>query len=125
VYEAARSGAIDRVVPTLRKLYRRKRDVLQAALRAELGDRLDWTIPRGGFFLWARLPEGCDDRALLGLALEQRVVFVVGSAFYVDGTGHDRIRLSFSAPSPDRIREGARRLAEALRQPVSAEGTAR
>jgi DNA-binding transcriptional MocR family regulator len=42
-------------------------------------------------------------------------VFVIGSAFYVDGSGHDRIRLSFSAPSPDRIREGARRLAAAIK----------
>jgi 2-aminoadipate transaminase len=42
-------------------------------------------------------------------------VFVIGSAFYVDGSGHDRIRLSFSAPSPERIREGARRLAAAIK----------
>jgi DNA-binding transcriptional MocR family regulator len=32
----------------------------------------------------------------------------------VDGSGHDRVRLSFSWPSPDDIREGARRLAAAM-----------
>jgi len=42
-------------------------------------------------------------------------VFVIGSAFYVDGTGHNRIRLSFSASPPERIREGVRRLAEAMK----------
>jgi DNA-binding transcriptional MocR family regulator len=42
------------------------------------------------------------------------LIFVVGSAFYVDGTGHDKIRLSFSAPSEERIREGVRRLASAM-----------
>ena len=51
---------------------------------------------------------------LLERALEQRLVFVAGSAFFVDGTGHDTIRLSFSAPTPDGIREGVRRLAAAL-----------
>jgi DNA-binding transcriptional MocR family regulator len=61
------------------------------------------------------LPHGDDDESLLARALEQRLVFVIGSAFYVDGSGHDRIRLSFSAPSPDRIREGARRLAAAIK----------
>ena len=40
------------------------------------------------------------------------MIFVVGSAFHVDGSGHNTIRLSFSAPSPERIEEGARRLAE-------------
>ena len=46
-------------------------------------------------------------------------LFVIGSAFYVDGTGHDKIRLSFSAPTEERIVEGVRRLAGVLReQPV-------
>jgi len=121
VHEATRAGTIDRVVPKLRALYRAKRDVLQSALLAEIGGGLSWTHPKGGFFLWARLPAGVDDRSLLARALEQRVVFVTGSAFYVDGSGHDRIRLSFSAPAPERIREGVRRLAVALRQPVASE----
>jgi len=114
VHEAARRGALDRLAPVLRDLYRRKRDVMEKALRAELGDRLRWLAPMGGFFLWATLPEECDDLALLSRALEQRLVFVIGSAFYVDGTGHDRIRLSFSAPTEERIREGVRRLAAAM-----------
>ena len=62
---------------------------------------------------------------LLANALEQRLVFVIGSAFFVDGTGHDRIRLSFSAPTVERIQEGARRLAVALLEPVSSERTTR
>jgi 2-aminoadipate transaminase len=46
--------------------------------------------------------------------MEQGVLFVIGSAFCVDGGGHDRIRLSFSWPSPERIREGAKRLEAAM-----------
>jgi len=114
VHEAVRRGALDRLAPTLRALYRGKRDVMEQSLRLELGDQLRWPAPKGGFFLWATLPSGIEDNGLLAHALEQKLVFVVGSAFYVDGTGHDRIRLSFSAPSDDRIREGARRLAAAL-----------
>jgi 2-aminoadipate transaminase len=125
VCEALRCGAIERLAPQLRELYRRKRDVMEAALRSEMGDRLRWAVPKGGFFLWAMLPEGYDDVTLLAHALEQRLVFVIGSAFFVDGTGHNRIRLSFSAPTPERIQEGARRLAAALRQQVAGEGTTR
>lgn len=125
VYEAIRGGAIERLAPRLRERYRQKRDIMEAALRAELGDCLRWTRPRGGFFLWATLPPGHDDVRLLSQALEHRLVFVVGSAFFVDGTGHDRIRLSFSAPTPERIHEGARRLAAALLNPVSREHATR
>lgn len=115
VHQAVQRGVLDRLAPQLRRLYRRKRDVMEKALRDELGDRLTWPAPKGGFFLWARLPEGYDDATLLERALEQRLVFVIGSAFYVNGTGHDRIRLSFSAPPPDRIEEGVRRLAAVMK----------
>lgn len=114
VYEAVRRGLLERLAPQLRARYRLKRDVMQGALREHLGAKLSWDVPKGGFFVWATLPEGCVDTDLLARAIEHGIVFVVGSAFYVDGSGHDRIRLSFSAPSPDRITEGAKRLAAAL-----------
>jgi len=114
VHEALRLGVTDRLAPRLRELYRHKRDVMAAALGARLGSRLTWPTPKGGFFLWATLPEGWTDTELLERAMRHGVVFVAGSAFHVDGTGHDTIRLSFSAPSPERIEEGARRLADAF-----------
>ena len=114
VHEAVRCGIIERLAPALRARYRSKRDVMEAAIRRELGDRLTWLVPKGGFFLWAMLPDGVTDTELLARALDRGVVFVVGSAFHVDGTGHDTIRLSFSEPAPDRIVEGIRRLAGAF-----------
>ena len=114
VHEALRRGVADRLAPRLRDLYRHKRDVMVQSIRARLGSRLTWPTPKGGFFLWATLPDGCTDYELLERALQHGVIFVVGSAFHVDGTGHDTIRLSFSAPPPERIEEGARRLADAF-----------
>jgi 2-aminoadipate transaminase len=114
VHQSIVRGVLDRQAAPLRKLYRMRRDVMEQALRDELGGRLTWNAPKGGFFLWARLPEGYECEPLLARALEQGVIFVIGSAFCVDGSGHDRIRLSFSWPTPERIREGARRLALAM-----------
>jgi 2-aminoadipate transaminase len=119
VHEAVRRGALERLAPQLRAQYRAKRDAMEQALRRELGDLLRWPAPKGGFFLWATLPSGTDDNALLARALEHKLVFVVGSAFHVDGSGHDKIRLSFSAPTVERIEEGARRLAAALMPALS------
>jgi 2-aminoadipate transaminase len=114
VHEALRRGVADRLAPRLRDLYRHKRDVMAHAIASRLGSRLTWPTPKGGFFIWATLPEGHTDTELLERALKHGVIFVIGSAFHVDGSGHDTIRLSFSAPTPERIEEGARRLAEAF-----------
>jgi len=112
---AIRRGLLQQLAPHLRALYRTKRDALQRALREELGELLTWPNPRGGFFLWVELPEGYDGDAVLERAIEQNVIFVAGSAFYVDGTGQRHIRLSFSHPTEEKLREGVRRLAAAMK----------
>jgi 2-aminoadipate transaminase len=119
VYEAARRGILDRQLPLLRKHYAGKRDVMVAALRKDLGDAVSWPDPRGGFFLWASLPEGLDADHLIERAVRHGVVYVAGSAFYVSSGGANRIRLSFSAPAHDTIREGVKRLAAAIREEQS------
>jgi len=120
VFEAARRGVLDRQLPLLRKHYADKRDVMVSALRQELGDSVTWPDPRGGFFLWASLPDGIDADRLIGRAVQHGVVYVAGSAFYVSEGGANRIRLSFSAPPHDIIREGVKRLAAAIREEQTA-----
>lgn len=120
VHAALEGGIVDRLAPRLRRHYQEKRTVMEEALGATLDGRVRWTQPRGGFFLWVEFPPTVDDRTLFDRAVDRRVSFVIGSAFYVNSsTGHvaDRHRygrLSFSAPSHDGIREGIRRLADAL-----------
>ena len=111
---AVRRGVVHALAPKLRALYARKRDVMERAIRTHVDNALTWSSPKGGFFVWATLPAGCKDHALLERALAHGLVFVVGSAFFVDGSGHDKIRLSFSAPSVERIEEGVKRLALAM-----------
>jgi len=114
VHQSIARGVLARQAEPLRRLYRMRRDVMEQILREQFGNQLTWIQPKGGFFLWARLPDRHDCEALLPKAMEQGVLFVIGSAFCVDGSGQDRVRLSFSWPSPEDIREGARRLAAAM-----------
>lgn len=114
VLDACTSGLLERHLPRLRAHYRGKRDALALALRQDLGETLGWTLPRGGFFVWAALPPGLDADALVPLAIEQGVLYVSGSAFHVDGGGTAWIRLSFSSPAVERFGEGVRRLGAAI-----------
>lgn len=116
VYQASRRGILDRQLPILRAHYAHKRDVMQEALRQEFGGEIAWPAPRGGFFLWATLPPGIDADALVPRAVEHGVIYVPGEAFFVGPSklGSHVIRLSFSAPAPERIRDGVARLKAAI-----------
>jgi 2-aminoadipate transaminase len=116
VYEACRRGLLQRQLPLLRRRYQEKRDVMVDALHAAFGSDLSWPSPRGGFFLWATLPPGVDADRLVPRAIDHGVIYVAGEAFFVNGAGQNLVRLSFSSPPPDRIREGVARLAAAVRE---------
>ncbi|HEY7500470.1 MAG TPA: PLP-dependent aminotransferase family protein [Vicinamibacterales bacterium] len=119
IYEACRRGIIDRQAPMLRAHYQHKRDVMVEALRKELAPGVAWPDPRGGFFLWAALPAVIDADRMIPRAVEHGVIYVSGDAFFVNGSGRHFMRLSFSAPTPDRIEEGVRRLAATIREELS------
>jgi 2-aminoadipate transaminase len=119
VYEVWKRGVIEARLPVLRTHYQEKRGVMERALRRELGDLVTWPAPKGGFFLWAAFPARVDTDALLARAIANRVVYVAGSAFYVDGRTSHQARLAFSAPSAERIDEGIRRLAAAVREELA------
>jgi 2-aminoadipate transaminase len=86
--------------------YRARRDVMLEALEEHLHAGATWTHPAGGFYVWVTLPEWLDSKALLAAAVERRVAYVPGTAFYPDGRGTNQMRLAFCYPTADRIREG-------------------
>jgi len=114
VAEACRRGVLTSQLPRLRAAYRAKRNVMEAALAEHMAGRVTWTSPRGGFFLWTRLPDGVDAVGLLPVAQQHGVIYVTGDAFFVNGGGAEFMRLAFSGPSHERIQEGVRRLAAAI-----------
>jgi hypothetical protein len=99
----------------LRAAYRKRRDAMVEALARAAGNLATWSVPSGGFFLWLTLPEGLDTSAMLPHAARNGVTYVPGRAFYHDGGGANRLRLSYSSAPPERIGEGVRRLVETIR----------
>ena len=123
VYESCRRGVLASQAPLLRAHYQHKRDVMVRALRAALPGRIDWAMPRGGFFLWAKLAAPLESQSLLEHAQKRGVIYVAGPAFFIDGTGGEYVRLSFSAPAPAQIEEGVTRLAQAVQDALISSGT--
>src|SRR6201991_5382115 len=106
-------------IKTYREVYRERRDALLTALTDLMPEGTTWTRPSGGLFVWATLPPGLDSKAMMPRAIAARVAYVPGTGFYADGTGGGNMRLNFSFPSPERIREGVRRLAGVMEQDLA------
>ena len=113
------SADFDANLARIRALYRERRDVMVAALEQELPG-LRFTRPAGGLFVWLELPEGIDARELLQRCLQRQVAFVPGASFFAGNPRPNTARLNFSNMPPERIREGVRRMAAALREMTAA-----
>ena len=113
---ALESGLIERLQPVIVDLYRERRDALCAAIEEHLSEWFAFERPVGGMFVWAvaREPTLDTDR-LLPAALEAGVCFAPSSVFDASGLNRRAIRLNFTLNPPDRLDEGVRRLATAMR----------
>ncbi|WP_328613246.1 PLP-dependent aminotransferase family protein [Amycolatopsis sp. NBC_00355] len=101
-------------IKKFRENYRERRDAILSALDQHLPPGCSWTKPDGGFYVWVTVPEGVDTKAMLPRAVTARVAYASGTGFYADGFGSRQMRLSYCYPTPERIREGVRRLAAVL-----------
>ena len=100
-------------IDTFRGVYKERKDAALAAMHEYLPD-LHTTRPDGGFYLWVTLPEGVDSKAMLPLAVKELVAYTPGTAFYGDGTGHNKLRVCYSYPTPENIKLGIKRLANVI-----------
>jgi 2-aminoadipate transaminase len=115
VFEFLRRGNFEPNLERVAMLLGARRDAMLEALARELPDAR-WSRPQGGYFIWLELPEGCDAGALLERATAAGVTFVPGTDF---GGAPNTARLAFSFVSPDEIKEGVRRLAALVREPLT------
>jgi 2-aminoadipate transaminase len=107
-----RGGHLPGQLARERALYRARGEAMAAALARYLPEPASWTVPRGGFFSWLRLP-GLDT-ARLAVAARGEVAFVPGAPFFAERVQHDHLRLSFSRSTESEIDEGIARLARVV-----------
>jgi 2-aminoadipate transaminase len=103
----------DAHVPALRKGLRAKLDTMMEALNEHFGTAAEFDDPKGGIFLWVKLPDSVDTMKLGQAALKAEVAINPGPQWSVDPDySRCRMRLCFASPTHDEIREGVARLAE-------------
>ncbi|WP_272700159.1 aminotransferase-like domain-containing protein [Desulfovibrio sp. Fe33] len=101
-------------VELIRERYGRQRECMVEMIGKYFPEGVTITRPEGGMFLWVTMPDGCSSMKLLDMAVKDKVAFVPGKPFYVDGSGDNTLRLNFSNSDEVRIEEGIKRLGRAI-----------
>lgn len=114
------SGALQKGLVKTIELYARRRELMLSCLDNHLLDvpGIKWTKPEGGLFLWLTLPEGMNSDDMFHAAIQEKVAYVPGSAFYPDEDDHRSMRLNFSYASEMQICEGVKRLSALIHKQV-------
>ena len=107
----------DSHVPKLNRGLRAKLDTMMDALAEHFGTAAEFEEPKGGIFLWVKLPDQVDTLKLYQSALAAGVAINPGPEWSVDKTySKSRTRLCFASPTHAEIRQGIATLAEVCRR---------
>ncbi len=106
VAELLETGALERHVRRLRRLYAERRAAMLAALEASMPAGVRWSRPRGGLAIWLVLPAEIDASALHAAARAEGIAYARGELAFTDGGGERSLLLSFVNQGAARLEEG-------------------
>jgi 2-aminoadipate transaminase len=105
----------DEHVKRVNKVYAKRAQALLESVNRRLGDEVTVLEPNGGHNLWLTFRRPIDERMLFAEALRNRVGFTPGRALRPEQSSQSSLRLSFPLLDEERLDEGVRRLAVAIR----------
>ncbi len=117
-YEYINGGYLNKQVLEIKKLYKRKRDIMIKAINKYFPKEISYNIPKGGMFIWITLPKNVNTNLMLQKAIAEKIAYVPGDAFYPDGGNYNSIRLNFSFSEDETIVKGVHRLSEVIKKEI-------
>jgi 2-aminoadipate transaminase len=100
----------------LRTEYLERKNLLQKNLEKYMPKEITWNEPKGGFYIWLKLPEYIKSTDIFEESVNNGVVFVTGRTFDPASKKDDRLRLAFSNMPKSSIEKGVQILAEAIKK---------
>lgn len=113
-------GYLEPYLEFLRKEYLERKTFLETSLRRHLPEGITWISPRGGFYIWLKLPAEMRASDIFESCLKKGVVFVTGKTFDPSNSRDDHIRLSFSNMPKEDIDKGVKILAGVIAEHLQA-----
>ena len=104
-------------VPVLTKALQAKCETMMEAFAEQFGTAAEFEVPKGGIFLWVKLPDEVDTLKLAQAAAAAGIAINPGHEWSPDKAhGRPRMRLCFGNPSHQTIRDGVAALADVCRK---------
>jgi GntR family transcriptional regulator/MocR family aminotransferase len=111
LFDLLRSGALQRHVRRMRRIYGERLDALATALAEGLPADVVVSPPAGGTALWLTLPDTVAAAIVHARAEKAGVAYTRGDEFFVDDRGSRHLYLSFACHEPSELVLAARELA--------------
>ncbi|MEH7376611.1 PLP-dependent aminotransferase family protein [Neobacillus drentensis] len=96
----------------LNKQLEKRRDQIVTSFNFYLGDKVDFSIPKGGIHIWCKIKKEVNEMQLLEESIKRGVIYVPG---YTMGSQKGFVRFTFARENEGSIDEGIKRFADALR----------
>ena len=100
----------------LRSEYLERKNLLQKHLETYMPKEITWNEPKGGFYIWLKLPPHIKSTDIFKETVTKGVVFVTGRTFDPASKKDDRLRLAFSNMPKDDIEKGVVILSETIKK---------
>ncbi len=109
-------GLFEPHLQRIRAIHRERRDVMMSCIQTMLPADVKSVYPDGGLFTWVELPGHIDTTAMLHDAVAQKVAYMPGKEFFVEGQPirNNCMRVSFGGVTPEKIPVGMERLAQVI-----------
>ena len=110
MHEYLVNNDLDAHISRIIAAYRSQCEVMTGAISRYFPAEAVATKPEGGMFVWVTMPEYFSTVKFFDVAIKQKVAFVPGVPFYVNGGGKNTMRLNYSNGDASSIEEGIKRL---------------
>ena len=107
---------LDKHIEKIKKLYKSQAETMVQAMKDYFPTDVKFTVPKGGMFTWVDLGEGKSSLKLFDKAIAKQVAFVPGNPFYVNVEDTTTLRLNYTNADSETIKEGIKRLADAMKE---------
>ena len=113
--EAIRSGKLKIHLENMTKKIHEKCVLMAAELDRQKIEGIQYTVPKGGFYIWLKLPSTVNPQQFYDQCKRLKVAVMPGHPFFPEGDYQDNyVRINYSYPSHSEITTGVKRLAKAI-----------
>jgi 2-aminoadipate transaminase len=116
LYQYMKDNDLEAHIAKIKDCYGNQLKAMLADIKRYFPEGVKHTTPEGGMFLWVTLPKNASSRALLDLAIKDKVIFVPGDPFYVNRQETNTLRINFSCTDEETIHTGIKALGKAMEQ---------